>query len=78
DSMNNAFGAYEDELRSTILTHGHLPNSALGTSQISSVVTEQVMTLARNNSLLMFIVSVFALAPVLLIGKKLAAKQKAD
>ncbi|EOV9409298.1 MFS transporter [Vibrio parahaemolyticus] len=78
DSMNNAFGAYEDALRSTILTHGHLPNSALGTSQISSVVKEQVMTLALNNSLLMFIVSVFALAPVLLIGKKLAAKQKAD
>lgn len=78
DSVNNAFGAYEDALRSTILTHGHLPNSALGMSQISAVVKEQVTTLALNNSLLMFIVSVFALAPVLLIGKKLAAKQNAD
>ncbi|EIZ1044369.1 MFS transporter [Vibrio parahaemolyticus] len=78
DSVNNAFGSYEDALRSTILTHGHLPNSAFGMSQISAVVKEQVTTLALNNSLLMFIVSVFALAPVLLIGKKLAAKQSAD
>jgi DHA2 family multidrug resistance protein len=46
-------------------------------SQISAVVKEQATTLALSNSLVMFIVSIFALAPILLIGKKLAAKQEA-
>lgn len=76
DDVNHAFGAYKNALSSTILTHGHLPNSALGMSQISSVVKEQATTLALSNSLLMFIISVFALAPILIIGKKLAAKRE--
>lgn len=67
---------YEQALNSAILTHGCLPNQALGMSQISAVVKEQATTLALSNSLLMFIVSIFSLAPILLIGKKLAAKQE--
>ncbi|WP_045371541.1 MFS transporter permease [Vibrio campbellii] len=77
DGSNHAFSAYEQALSSAILTHGRLPNPALGMSQISAVVKEQATTLALSNSLVMFIVSIFALAPILLIGKKLAAKQEA-
>ncbi|WP_045421556.1 MFS transporter permease [Vibrio jasicida] len=77
DGSNHVFAAYEQALSSAILTHGRLPNPALGMSQISAVVEEQATTLALSNSLVMFIVSIFALAPILLIGKKLAAKQEA-
>ncbi|WP_425670611.1 MFS transporter [Vibrio owensii] len=77
DGSNHVFAAYEQALSSAILTHGRLPNPALGMSQISAVVKEQATTLALSNSLVMFIVSIFALAPILLIGKKLAAKQEA-
>ncbi|WP_440889014.1 MFS transporter [Vibrio sp. WZ-1] len=77
DGSNHVFASYEQALSSAILTHGRLPNPALGMSQISAVVKEQVTTLALSNSLVMFIVSIFALAPILLIGKKLAAKQEA-
>ncbi|MGR5275314.1 MFS transporter [Vibrio rotiferianus] len=77
DSSNHVFAAYEQALSGAILTHGRLPNPALGMSQISAVVKEQATTLALSNSLVMFIVSIFALAPILLIGKKLAAKQEA-
>lgn len=77
DGSNHVFAAYEHALSSAILTHGRLPNPALGMSQISAVVKEQATTLALSNSLMMFIVSIFALAPILLIGKKLAAKQEA-
>ncbi|WP_045399851.1 MFS transporter permease [Vibrio campbellii] len=77
DGSNHAFSAYEQALSSAILTHGRLPNPALGMSQISAVVKEQATTLALSNSLVMFIVSIFALAPILLIGKKLTAKQEA-
>ncbi len=77
DGSNHVFTAYEQALSSAILTHGRLPNPALGMSQISAVVKEQATTLALSNSLVMFIVSIFALAPILLIGKKLAAKQEA-
>lgn len=77
DGSNHVFAAYEQALSGAILTHGRLPNPALGMSQISAVVKEQATTLALSNSLVMFIVSIFALAPILLIGKKLAAKQEA-
>ncbi|WP_199481857.1 MFS transporter [Vibrio owensii] len=77
DGSNHVFAAYEQALSSALLTHGRLPNPALGMSQISAVVKEQATTLALSNSLVMFIVSIFALAPILLIGKKLAAKQEA-
>ncbi|MGR5238322.1 MFS transporter [Vibrio alfacsensis] len=77
DGASHAFAAYEHALGSAILTHGRLPNPSLGMSQISGVVKEQATTLALNNSLVMFIVSVFALAPVLLIGKKLVARKEA-
>ncbi|MET2846176.1 MFS transporter [Vibrio owensii] len=77
DASNHVFAAYEQALSSALLTHGRLPNPALGMSQISAVVKEQATTLALSNSLVMFIVSIFALAPILLIGKKLAAKQEA-
>ncbi|HGY9593979.1 TPA: MFS transporter [Vibrio campbellii] len=77
DGSNHVFAAYEQALSGAILTHGRLPNPALGMSQISAVVKEQATTLALSNSLVMFIVSIFVLAPILLIGKKLAAKQEA-
>ncbi|MGR6860357.1 MFS transporter [Aliivibrio salmonicida] len=77
DSTNHSFATYEYALSNAILTHGRLPNTALSMSQISSEVKEQAATLALSNSLIMFIVSILALTPILLIGKKLAAKQEA-
>ncbi|MBA5761115.1 MFS transporter [Vibrio sp. 404] len=74
DGTSNAFSAYEQLLSSAILTHGRLPSPSLGMSQISGIVKEQATTLALNNALLVFIISIFVLAPILLIGKKLAAK----
>ncbi|HHF2869197.1 TPA: MFS transporter [Vibrio alginolyticus] len=77
DGTNHVFAIYEQALNSAILTHGRLPNQALGMSQISAVVKEQATTLALSNSLVMYIFSIFSLAPILLIGKKLAEKQEA-
>ncbi|OLQ74469.1 MFS transporter permease [Photobacterium proteolyticum] len=78
DGTSHTFAAYEHALGNAILSHGRLPTPSLGMSQISGVVKEQATTLALNNSLIMFIFSIFALAPILLIGKKLAAKQEAS
>ncbi|MFA0413533.1 MFS transporter [Vibrio renipiscarius] len=72
------FAHYEQLLNQVLLTQGHLPNSSLGMSQISSVVKLQATTLGLSNALLVFILSIFALAPVLIIGKKLVAKQAID
>jgi DHA2 family multidrug resistance protein len=77
DRTNHSFAAYEHALNNAILTHGRLPNTALSMSQISSAVKEQAATLALSNSLLVFIISIIALTPILLIAKKLAAKQEA-
>lgn len=78
EQSSHAFSAYEQALTSTILTHGHLPNSSMGAGQVVAVVKEQATTLALSNSLIMFIFSILALAPVLLIGKKLVAKREAS
>ncbi|WP_194439252.1 MFS transporter [Vibrio fluminensis] len=74
-STSNGFANYEQALSSAILTNGHIPTSSLGMSQMSMVVKEQATTLALNNSLIVFIFSIVALAPVLLIGKKIVAKR---
>lgn len=76
DGTSSTFAAYENSIASAVLANGHLPSSSLGVSQISGVVKEQATTLALSNSLIMFIFSIFALAPVLLIGKKLVAKNR--
>jgi len=78
DGSSHTFAAYEHALGNAILTHGRLPTPSLGMSQISGIVKEQATTLALNNSLIIFIFSIFSLAPILLIGKKLAAKQEAN
>ena len=75
DGTGHIFTAYEQLLSSAILTHGRLPSPSLGMSQISGIVKQQATTLALNNAFLVFIASIFVLAPVLLIGKKIAAKQ---
>lgn len=78
EASSQSFSAYQHALNSELLTNGYLPQPALGMSQIHGVVKEQTITLALNNSLIMFIVSILVLAPILLVGKKLVAKKESN
>lgn len=67
---------YQAILNNVFLTNGHLPSQAMGSNYMSGVVQQQVMTLTLNNSLIMFVIAICILAPILIVGKKMAAKQK--
>ncbi|MFT6984783.1 MAG: DHA2 family multidrug resistance protein [Psychromonas sp.] len=75
DAASRGFRFYQQALGDAILTQGHLSTFPIEMGQITNRVTEQATTLALNNTLIVFILSIFALAPILLIGKKLAEKQ---
>jgi DHA2 family multidrug resistance protein len=75
DGASRGFAFYQQALGETILTNGHLSTSSIEIGQIKAIVANQATTLALNNALIVFILSIFSLAPILLIGKKLAAKQ---
>ncbi|UTV31044.1 MFS transporter [Photobacterium atrarenae] len=74
NESTHAFSAYEHALGHAILTNGNLPTPASGMGQIGDVLITQSTTLALNNALIIFIISVFVLAPVLIFGKKLSAR----
>lgn len=75
---SDTFIAYQQGFANATLTQGYLPTKSLGISQLSGVIKEQVIMMALSNSLIMFICSIFVLASILLIGKKIAAKQEAS
>lgn len=65
---------FETMVGNALLTHGTLPNSTLGASQLSQLLKVEVITQALNNAFICFLLAIFILTPILLIGKKLAAK----
>ncbi|UJZ93130.1 MFS transporter [Photobacterium damselae subsp. damselae] len=75
-AFSNTVMHYQATLNNAFLTNGHLPSQAMGSNYMSGVVQQQVMTLTLNNSLIMFVIAICILAPILIVGKKMAAKQK--
>ncbi|GLS92391.1 MFS transporter [Psychromonas marina] len=74
DGTSGGYAFYQHALSNMILTNGHLSSLSIEMSQISNLVSHQVTTLALNNALIVFILSIFTLAPILIIGKKIASK----
>ncbi|MGB5446585.1 MAG: MFS transporter [Psychromonas sp.] len=74
DAASQGYVSYQQLYESVVRVNGNLPSASMSMNQISSVVTDQVANIALSNALIVFILSIFALAPILIIGKKLAAK----
>lgn len=72
---NYTFTAYQNAFADAVLTYGNIPTKQLITSKMSLLINEQVTVLALSSSLTVFIFSIFVLAPILLISKKIASKR---
>ncbi|GHA45481.1 MFS transporter [Photobacterium aphoticum] len=70
-----ALQQFEQHISQALMTQGVIPNPALAASQLSQLMKTEVSTQALNNAFIGFLIAIFVLTPVLLIGKKLAAKK---
>lgn len=76
-SGSDALSHFQQTLAQSLLTQGHPTSTATLVKQTAAEISQQSLSMALNNAHIAFIVAILVLTPVLIIGKKLVAKQHA-
>ncbi|MCF1432092.1 MAG: hypothetical protein LPH21_01445 [Shewanella sp.] len=73
---SDSLAHFQQMLAQSLLTQGHLSSSAIMVKQTAGEVSQQSLSMALNNAHIAFIVAILILTPILIIGKKLVARQQ--